>query len=53
MLAVVNQGAEPWRARVPLRRTRADGTEVAERTLDVAAAARWRRRAVPGEQRWG
>ncbi|WP_217141224.1 glycoside hydrolase family 2 protein [Streptomyces sp. AC627_RSS907] len=48
VLAVVNQGAEPWRARVTLRRMRADGTAVAEQTLDVSVAARSvHRQAVP------
>ncbi|MEV5512119.1 glycoside hydrolase family 2 protein [Streptomyces flaveolus] len=48
VLAVVNQAAEPWQTRVTLRRLRADGTEVAERVLDVTVAARSvHRRAVP------
>ncbi|MEU0852939.1 glycoside hydrolase family 2 protein [Streptomyces flaveolus] len=48
VLAVVNQAAEPWQARVTLRRLRADGTQVAEHVLDVTVAARSvHRRAVP------
>ncbi|MEU4986394.1 glycoside hydrolase family 2 protein [Streptomyces sp. NPDC021969] len=40
VLAAVNQSAEPWQARVRLRRLRADGAEVAEQVLDVTVAAR-------------
>ncbi|WP_121749016.1 glycoside hydrolase family 2 protein [Streptomyces sp. E2N166] len=40
VLAVVNQSAEPWQARVALRRLRADGTGVAEDVLDVTVPAR-------------
>jgi beta-mannosidase len=48
VLAVVNQGAEPWHARVVLRRMRADGTGVAEHVLEVTVAARSvHRRPVP------
>ncbi|MFJ8806008.1 glycoside hydrolase family 2 protein [Streptomyces sp. NPDC102490] len=48
VLALVNQCAEPWQARVTLRRLRADGTEVAEHLLDVTVAARSvHRRTVP------
>jgi beta-mannosidase len=48
VLAVVNQGAEPWRTRVTLRRLRADGTEAAEHVLDVTVPARSvHRRPVP------
>ncbi|MEU9635765.1 glycoside hydrolase family 2 protein [Streptomyces tendae] len=48
VLAAVNQSAEPWRARVTLRRLRADGTEEAEHVLDVTVAARSvHRRTVP------
>lgn len=48
VLAAVNQSAEPWQARITLRRLRADGTEVAEHVLDVTVAARAvHRRTVP------
>ncbi|MEU3554660.1 glycoside hydrolase family 2 protein [Streptomyces fragilis] len=40
VLAVVNQSAAPWHAAVTLRRVRADGTTVAERTLDLTVPPR-------------
>jgi beta-mannosidase len=40
VLAAVNQSAEPWQARVTLRRLRADGAAVSEQVLDVTVAAR-------------
>ncbi|BDD75770.1 glycoside hydrolase family 2 protein [Streptomyces anthocyanicus] len=50
VLAVVNQSAEPWQARVTLRRLRADGTEAAGRAIDVTVPARSvHRRTVPQE----
>ncbi|MFB7088019.1 glycoside hydrolase family 2 protein [Streptomyces sp. NPDC056296] len=50
VLAVVNQGAEPWRAPVTLRRMRADGTEAAKLVLDVTVTARSvHRQGVPRE----
>jgi beta-mannosidase len=44
VLAVVNQAAEPWHASVTLRRMRADGTTLAERTLNLTVAPRQARR---------
>ncbi|WP_432132446.1 glycoside hydrolase family 2 protein [Streptomyces tendae] len=50
VLAVVNQSAEPWKARVTLRRLRADGAEVAREVLDVTVPARSaHRQAVPAD----
>ncbi|MEV5756994.1 glycoside hydrolase family 2 protein [Streptomyces tendae] len=50
VLAVVNQSAEPWKARVTLRRLRADGAEVARQVLDVTVPARAaHRQAVPAD----
>jgi beta-mannosidase len=40
VLAVVNQSAEPWHARVALRRLRVDGTPVTESVVEVEAGPR-------------
>ncbi|MGW1591764.1 glycoside hydrolase family 2 protein [Streptomyces sp. NPDC002386] len=49
-LAVINQSADAWDARVTLRRVRADGSVVAERELAMTAGAREvRRGSVPRE----
>ncbi|MFI9155265.1 glycoside hydrolase family 2 protein [Streptomyces sp. NPDC053367] len=40
VLAVINQSAEPWRARVALRRLTADGTVLAETAVDAEAGPR-------------